>query len=98
MYRTALCTSIRSLVSHVEIECYDVLYEKSRTFARLFATYEDGSQEYVQAANWSASWPGQDEEDYEQIKQKIVDEYVQPIEALLQKIKEEVIDRDNIWN
>jgi len=38
------------------------------------------------------------EEDYEQIKQKIVDEYVQPIEALLQKIKEEVIDRDNIWN
>ncbi len=36
--------------------------------------------------------------DYEQMKQKIVDEYVQPIEALLQKIKEEVIDRDNIWN
>ncbi|WP_369818770.1 nucleotidyltransferase substrate binding protein [Anoxybacillus sp. B7M1] len=34
------------------------------------------------------------EEDDEQIKQKIVDEYVQQIEALLQNIKEEVIDRD----
>lgn len=66
--REIVLIPIRSLVSHVEIECYDVLYEKSRTFARLFATYEDGSQEYVQAANWSASWPGQDEEDYEQIK------------------------------
>ncbi|WP_369824184.1 hypothetical protein [Anoxybacillus sp. UARK-01] len=37
------------------------------------------------------------EEDDEQIKQKIVDEYVQQIEALLQNIKEEVIDRD-AWN
>ncbi|MBB5326018.1 nucleotidyltransferase substrate binding protein (TIGR01987 family) [Anoxybacillus tepidamans] len=37
------------------------------------------------------------EEDYEQIKQKIVDEYVQQIEVLLQKIKEEVIDHD-AWN
>jgi len=66
--REIVLIPIRSLVSSVEIECYDVLFEKSRTFARLFATYEDGSQEYVQAANWSASWPGQDEDDYEQIK------------------------------
>lgn len=66
--REIVLIPIRSLVSMVEIECYDVLYEKSRTFARLFATYEDGSQEYVQAANWSALWPGQDEEDYELIK------------------------------
>jgi hypothetical protein len=32
-----------------------------------------------------------------QIKKKIVNEYVHQIEALLQKIKEEVIDRD-VWN
>ncbi|MEK5324535.1 nucleotidyltransferase substrate binding protein (TIGR01987 family) [Anoxybacillus vitaminiphilus] len=37
------------------------------------------------------------EEDYERIKNKIVNEYVHQIEALLQKIKEEVIDSD-VWN
>lgn len=34
------------------------------------------------------------EEDYEQIKNKIVNEYVHEIEKLLEKIKEEVIDGD----
>jgi nucleotidyltransferase substrate binding protein (TIGR01987 family) len=34
------------------------------------------------------------EEDYERIKNKIVDEYVHEIEKLLEKIKEEVIDHD----
>ncbi|MED0654898.1 nucleotidyltransferase substrate binding protein [Anoxybacillus geothermalis] len=34
------------------------------------------------------------EEDYEQIKNRIVSEYVHKIEALLQNIKEEVIDRE----
>jgi DNA-binding MurR/RpiR family transcriptional regulator len=34
------------------------------------------------------------EEDYEQIKNRIVSEYVHEIEALLQNIKEEVIDRE----
>lgn len=66
--RDIVLVPVRSLVSSVEIECYDILFENSRTFARLFATYEDGTQEYVQAANWSASWPEQDEVDYELIK------------------------------
>ncbi|WP_255347935.1 hypothetical protein [Geobacillus sp. Y412MC52] len=37
------------------------------------------------------------EEDDEQIKNRIVSEYIHEIEALLQNIKEEVIDRD-VWN
>jgi nucleotidyltransferase substrate binding protein (TIGR01987 family) len=37
------------------------------------------------------------EEDYERIKNKIVDEYVHEIEKLIEKIKEEVIDHD-VWN
>ncbi|MED3641927.1 HI0074 family nucleotidyltransferase substrate-binding subunit [Caldifermentibacillus hisashii] len=37
------------------------------------------------------------EDDYEKIMQKIVNEYVYQLEALLQKINEEVIDND-VWN
>ncbi|ATA60584.1 MULTISPECIES: HI0074 family nucleotidyltransferase substrate-binding subunit [Geobacillus] len=37
------------------------------------------------------------EEDYEQIKNRIVSQYVHEIEALLKYIKKEVIDRD-LWN
>lgn len=66
--RDIILVPVRSLVDNVVIECYDTLFEKSRTFARLFATYEDGSQEYVQAANWSAVWPGKDDVDYELIQ------------------------------
>lgn len=60
--RDLVLIPVRSLVSAVQIECYDTLYEKTRTFVRLFATYADGTQEYVQAANWSASWAGSDDE------------------------------------
>nr|WP_305051432.1 nucleotidyltransferase substrate binding protein [Geobacillus jurassicus] len=37
------------------------------------------------------------EEDYEQIKDRIVSQYVHEIEALLENIQKEVIDRD-LWN
>jgi len=66
--RDIVLIPVRSLVSNVDIECYDLLFENSRTFARLFATYEDGTQEYVQAAKWSADWPEKDEVDYELIQ------------------------------
>ncbi|WP_231578682.1 nucleotidyltransferase substrate binding protein [Geobacillus kaustophilus] len=37
------------------------------------------------------------EEDYEQIQDRIVSQYVHEIEALLENIQKEVIDRD-VWN
>ncbi|WP_235356938.1 nucleotidyltransferase substrate binding protein [Bacillus alveayuensis] len=37
------------------------------------------------------------QEDYEELKNKIVNEYFHQIEALLKKIKEEMIDSD-VWN
>lgn len=65
---------VRSLVSAISIEMPDSLVDSSRTFARLFATYEDGTQEYVQAANWSGIWPNQDSDPY-QVLQFIPGQY-----------------------
>lgn len=56
----------RSLVTGLEIEVPTLIFGDSRTFARLVATYEDGSQEYVEGA-YSGLWPEQDDE-YELIR------------------------------
>ncbi len=58
----------RSLVDSIVIECPDALYDRTRTFCRLLATYADGSQEYVTAAEWSGLWPDQDTDPYEVLK------------------------------
>lgn len=67
-FREVVLVPVRALVRSIEIECNTILFEKSRTFARLFATYEDGTQEYVQAANWSAEWPEKDDDEYDVIE------------------------------
>ncbi|AQT28586.1 hypothetical protein YOLOSWAG_104 [Erwinia phage vB_EamM_Yoloswag] len=59
---------VRALVDTILIEMPDELFDQSRTFARLFATYADGVQEYVQAASWSGVWPDQDTDDYELLR------------------------------
>ena len=63
-YRDLQLIPTRSLVDSITIECPDLLYEKSRTFVRLLATYVDGSQEYVTAAEWVGNWPEKDEDEY----------------------------------
>lgn len=59
---------VRALVDNILIEMPDELLDSSRTFARLFATYADGVQEYVQAANWSGVWPEQDTDPYQVLR------------------------------
>ena len=59
---------VRALVENILIEMPDEVIDQSRTFARLFATYADGRQEYVQAANWSGVWPEQDTDPYQVLR------------------------------
>lgn len=59
---------VRALVDSILIEMPDELFDASRTFARLFATYADGVQEYVQAAHWSGIWPDQDTDPYQVLR------------------------------
>lgn len=59
---------VRALVETILIEMPDEVIDQSRTFARLFATYADGVQEYVQAANWSGVWPEQDTDPYQVLR------------------------------
>lgn len=59
---------VRALVDSILIEMPDELLDSSRTFARLFATYADGVQEYVQAAHWSGIWPEQDSDPYQVLR------------------------------
>ena len=54
----------RALVDSITIECPDEMYDRQRTFVRLLATYVDGSQEYVSAAEWKGNWPDKDTDDY----------------------------------
>lgn len=54
----------RSLVDSITIECPDTMYDRSRTFVRLLATYVDGSQAYVTAAEWTGNWPGKEDDTY----------------------------------
>lgn len=63
-YRDLQLVPARSLVDSITIECLDQMYDRKRTFCRLLATYVDGSQEYVTAAQWSGIWPDQDTDDY----------------------------------
>ncbi|UAW96602.1 hypothetical protein pEaSNUABM22_00114 [Erwinia phage pEa_SNUABM_22] len=63
-YRDLQLIPVRSLVDSITIECPDTMYEKSRTFVRLLATYVDGSQEYVTAAEWTGNWPEKNEDEY----------------------------------
>ncbi|WOL24681.1 tail protein [Yersinia phage fHe-Yen9-02] len=58
----------RALVDHVQIECPDTINDQSRTFVRLFATYQDGTQEYVQAADWYGNWPEKDSDEYQVLR------------------------------
>ncbi|QQO90252.1 Ig-like virion protein [Erwinia phage pEa_SNUABM_5] len=59
---------VRALVESILIEMPDEVIDQSRTFARLFATYADGVQEYVQAAHWSGVWPDQDTDPYQVLR------------------------------
>ena len=64
-YRDLQLIPARSLVDSITIECPDTMYEKSRTFVRLLATYVDGTQEYVTAAEWVGNWPDKENDEYE---------------------------------
>ncbi|QYW05474.1 hypothetical protein pEaSNUABM25_00118 [Erwinia phage pEa_SNUABM_25] len=63
-YRDIQLIPLRALVDSITIECPDTLYSNTRTFVRLLATYADGTQEYVTAAQWSGNWPDKDTDDY----------------------------------
>lgn len=54
----------RSLVDSITIECPDEMYDRTRTFVRLLATYVDGTQEYVTAAEWLGNWPEKETDPY----------------------------------
>lgn len=54
----------RALVDSITIECPDTMFDRKRTFVRLLATYVDGTQEYVTAAEWAGNWPDKDTDDY----------------------------------
>lgn len=64
-YRDLQLIPARSLVDSITIECPDHMYDRSRTFVRLLATYVDGTQEYVTAAEWKGNWPDKDTDDYQ---------------------------------
>lgn len=65
-YRDFQLIPTRALVTGLELEVPTLLFSDSRTFARLIATYEDSTQEYVDGA-YSGQWPVQDD-DYDLIK------------------------------
>lgn len=63
-YRDLQLTPSRSLVDSITIECPTEMFDRKRTFCRLLATYVDGTQEYVTAAQWSGIWADKDTDEY----------------------------------
>ncbi len=59
-YRDFQLVPERSLVTGLEIEVPTILFDRQRTFARLLATYEDNTQEYVEGT-YSGAWPEQED-------------------------------------
>lgn len=71
-YRDFQLVPVRSLVTDLSIESPLFLYERTRTFVRLLATYEDGTQGYV-SGDYSGQWLPQDD-DYE-LLQFVADDF-----------------------
>lgn len=66
-YRDFQLVPVRALVTDLSLECPDLIFDSGRTFCRLLATYQDGSQAFVDG-EYSAQWSSMAEDDYELVK------------------------------